>query len=84
MKAMLLAAGLATRLRPLTDHEPKTAVPVLNIPLIKFIFQMLRKTGVTEVMINLHYLPALCQHPAHGIGVNARDIGIHPPSTRIG
>lgn len=56
MKAMLLAAGLGTRLRPLTNHTPKPLIPVNGIPLIFYNLALLKKYGITKVVINLHYL----------------------------
>jgi NDP-sugar pyrophosphorylase family protein len=57
MKAMILAAGLGTRMRPLTLKRSKPVLPVLNRPLLHWTLEMLASHGVTEVMINLHYLP---------------------------
>ena len=56
MKAMILAAGLGTRLRPLTDSIPKPLLPISGTPLIVWNLLLLRKGGIREVMINLHYL----------------------------
>ncbi len=56
MKAMILAAGLGTRLRPFTDTLPKPLVPVGGRPLIVWNLLLLRSHGVREVMINLHHL----------------------------
>ncbi|MEK9146094.1 MAG: nucleotidyltransferase family protein, partial [Elusimicrobiota bacterium] len=56
-KAMLLAAGAGTRLRPLTDQTPKPMVPVVNRPVIGHVLDNLLKHGVEEVMINLHMHP---------------------------
>lgn len=55
MKAMILAAGLGTRLRPLTDHLPKPLLPLGDRPLIHYSLFLLKKYGITEVMINLHH-----------------------------
>jgi NDP-sugar pyrophosphorylase family protein len=55
MKAMVLAAGLGTRLRPLTEETPKALVPVAGRPLIAYSLLQLRAAGVTEVVVNLHY-----------------------------
>jgi NDP-sugar pyrophosphorylase family protein len=57
LKAVILAAGLGTRMRPLTDKVAKPALPVLNEPLIVRTLRELRKAGVSEVMINLHHRP---------------------------
>jgi len=56
VKGMVLAAGLGTRLRPLTDRMPKALVPVGGRPMILHPLLWLRDQGVTEVVINLHYL----------------------------
>lgn len=56
MKAFLLAAGFGTRLKPLTDTMPKCLVPVAGKPLLYWWFQLLEHHGVTEVLINTHYL----------------------------
>jgi mannose-1-phosphate guanylyltransferase len=57
MKAFLLAAGLGTRLRPLTDHVPKCLVTVGGRPLLDLWLDSLRAAGVDEVLVNLHHLP---------------------------
>ena len=54
---MVLAAGLGTRMRPLTRLRAKPALPVMNRPLLHWTLDLLAKNGVTEVMINLHHLP---------------------------
>lgn len=55
MKAMVLAAGLGTRLRPLTDDRPKALVEVAGRPLIAYNLALLRHYGITEVVVNLHW-----------------------------
>jgi mannose-1-phosphate guanylyltransferase len=57
MKAILLAAGLGTRMRPLTLLRAKPALPVLNRPLLQWSLEAMAQAGVREVMVNLHYLP---------------------------
>ena len=57
MKAFLLAAGLGTRLRPLTNTIPKCLVPINGKPLLEYWFILFEKYGVDEVLVNLHYLP---------------------------
>jgi mannose-1-phosphate guanylyltransferase len=57
MKAMVLAAGLGTRLRPLTYEMAKPLVPVLNRPIMAHILELVRRHGFTEVIANLSYLP---------------------------
>ncbi len=55
MKAMILAAGLGTRLRPLTDHRPKALVEVAGRTLLEITLARLRVFGVREVIVNLHH-----------------------------
>jgi mannose-1-phosphate guanylyltransferase len=56
-KAFLLAAGLGTRLRPLTDTTPKCLVPVGGMPLLHWWLVICERLGVKEVLINTHHLP---------------------------
>ncbi len=56
MKALLLAAGYGTRLRPLTNTVPKCLVPIRNIPLLQIWLDKLSKAGVDSFLINTHYL----------------------------
>lgn len=58
MRALLLAAGRGTRLRPWTDHTPKCMVPVAGKPTLVRALEWLRRNGVTDVAINLHHRPA--------------------------
>jgi NDP-sugar pyrophosphorylase family protein len=55
MKAMILAAGLGTRLRPLTDTRPKALVEINNRTLLEITLTRLRAFGVTEAIINVHH-----------------------------
>lgn len=57
MKALLLAAGLGTRLRPLTDTIPKCMVPIHGRPLLDYWLQLLTDAGVNEIAVNTSYLP---------------------------
>jgi len=57
LKAMILAAGKGTRLLPLTKNLPKCLMPLAGRPLIDWQLSWLKKQGVTECVINLHYLP---------------------------
>ena len=55
-KAMVLAAGYGTRLRPLTDRMPKPLVPVAGRPMIEYALEKLRAYGIEEVIINVSHL----------------------------
>ena len=55
MKAMIFAAGLGTRLKPLTDTLPKALVPVCEKPLIEHVSRKLQAAGIDDVVVNIHY-----------------------------
>jgi NDP-sugar pyrophosphorylase family protein len=55
MKAMILAAGLGTRLKPLTDSVPKAMVTIAGNPLLFYTIQKLLTIGVKEIIINVHH-----------------------------
>ena len=59
MRAMILAAGLGTRLRPITYGMPKPMVPVLNRPVMEHIARLLARHGFGEAIANLHWFPDL-------------------------
>jgi mannose-1-phosphate guanylyltransferase len=70
LRALLLAAGRGTRLRPLTDAVPKCLVEINGRPLLDYWVELLSKGGIADILINLHYLPDAvrsyvksCQYP---------------------
>ena len=70
---MLLAAGLGTRLRPLTDTVAKCMIPIAGKPLLEHNVSVLRNYGVTDLGINLHHLPqTVMNHFGDGSGLGIR------------
>jgi mannose-1-phosphate guanylyltransferase len=61
IKALLLCAGLGTRLRPHTNHRPKPAIPFFGLPLCFYSLYFLRKIGCLDVAVNLHHMPEKMQ-----------------------
>lgn len=61
MKALLLAAGLGTRLRPLTERVPKCLVPIRGKPLLEYWLDSFLPNGISEVLINTHYLTGMVE-----------------------
>ena len=57
MKAMIFAAGLGTRLKPLTDRMPKALVPIQGKPLLEHLILKLKAAGFGELVINVHHFP---------------------------
>ena len=57
MRAMVLAAGIGERMRPLTDWLPKPLLPIANCPVMGYVLRHLGEHGFTEVVANLHYRP---------------------------
>ena len=73
MKAVILCAGLGTRLRPLTDTIPKVMVPIGDKPLLQYHIEWLVKNGITDIGINLFYLPeSIVNHFGDGSLFGAR------------
>lgn len=59
MRALLLAAGLGTRLRPLTNHVPKCLIPIHDRPVLDYWLELLVNNGIVEILVNTHYLAEL-------------------------
>lgn len=62
MKAMILAAGLGTRLRPLTDEIPKPMVPIVNKAVMEHLIELLREYKILEIIVNIHYRPEIIKN----------------------
>ena len=56
MKAVVMAGGEGSRLRPLTLHRPKPLVPVVNKPVMQHILELLVRHGIRDIVVTLHYL----------------------------
>jgi len=72
MKAVIMAGGEGTRLRPLTCNRPKPMVPIANKPVMEHIIELLKKYGITEVAVTLQYMPELIKEYFH----DGSDFGI--------
>ena len=57
MRAMIFAAGLGTRLKPLTDTLPKALVPLAGKPLLQWQIERLKAAGITDIVVNVHHFP---------------------------
>ncbi len=78
VKAMILAAGFGTRLRPLTDTLPKPILPIGGRPIIEYTLRLLKHHGITDVIINLHHLggkikDALGDGDRYGVSITYSD-----------
>lgn len=75
MKALIMAGGEGTRLRPLTCNRPKPMVPVMNKPVMEHIIQLLKQHNITEIGVTLQYMPQIIREyfgDGSDLGVNIR------------
>lgn len=80
MKGMILAGGLSTRLYPLTLDLPKPLVPVLDRPVLGHVIEYLRRFGVDDLVVNIHYFPeAVTAYAGDGSGFGVRITYLHEP-----
>ncbi|MFZ5592610.1 MAG: nucleotidyltransferase family protein, partial [Bacillota bacterium] len=61
MKAIIMAGGEGSRLRPLTCDRPKPMVPVANVPMMEHIVELLKQNGLTRIGVTLQYMPQIIQ-----------------------
>lgn len=78
MKAMVFAAGLGTRLRPLTDSMPKALAPVAGRPALQHVLEHIKSAGIKDVVVNVHHFPEqicrfLDEHDNFGLNVCISD-----------
>ena len=57
MKAVIMAGGQGTRLRPLTSNQPKPMIPIVNIPCMEHIVELLKRHGFTDIAVTLQFMP---------------------------
>ncbi|MEK9137720.1 MAG: nucleotidyltransferase family protein, partial [Bacteroidota bacterium] len=73
MKAVIMAGGFGTRLRPLTCNTPKPMAPVMNKPMMHHIVELLRSHGITDLTATLFYSPeAITNHFGNGSKLGVR------------
>ncbi len=84
VRAMILAAGLGTRMRPLTDERAKPALPVRGRPVVSLLLELLAREGVREVLINLHHLPETIRRAVEADHPPALDIRWSNEETPLG
>jgi mannose-1-phosphate guanylyltransferase len=77
VKAFLLAAGVGSRLRPITDAVPKCMVPIGGQPMLDIWLDALDRAGVDEVLVNLHHLPEVVRRH-----LDARASSVEAPAVR--
>src|SRR6185295_6412188 len=74
MKAILLAGGKGTRLRPLTLHTPKPIVPIFDRPFLRYQIDLLRQVPeIDEIVLSLNYQPRRIEE----VFGNGEDLGVH-------
>ena len=78
MKAMIFAAGLGTRLKPLTDNMPKALVPLAGKTLLQWQIERLKAAGITDIVVNVHHFPDMIinylnEHDNFGCNIQVSD-----------
>ncbi len=73
MKAVVMAGGEGSRLRPLTSNQPKPMVPVFNKPIMEYTIRLLKEQGITDIVVTLQFLPQMIKNyfgDGSDLGVN--------------
>lgn len=78
MKGMIFAAGLGTRLRPLTNDRPKALVEVGGKPMLRRVIERFKQAGITEIVVNVHHfadkiIEYLCDNNNFGVTIHVSD-----------
>jgi hypothetical protein len=66
MKAVVMAGGEGSRLRPLTIQRPKPMVPIVNKPVMEHVLDLLKKHGITDIVVTVQYLASVIQKASEG------------------
>lgn len=83
MKAMILTAGLGTRLRPATLKIPKPAIPLLNVPLVGYSIHLLKSAGFTELVCNTHHLPHIMKDAIQRLSKDFKNVDFSDEEGKI-
>src|SRR4051794_11755559 len=62
MKAVIMAGGKGTRLRPLTSNQPKPMIPIVNTPCMEHIVRLLKSHGLEDILVTLEFMPEVIQN----------------------
>ena len=84
MKALIMAAGFGTRLRPLTDRIPKALVPVVNVPVLERNIKYLSEYGIRDIIINAHYHSDRVREFAASFRVPGVSLTLNPEKVILG
>lgn len=76
MKAMIFAAGMGTRLKPITDTMPKALVPIAGKPLLEHVARKLKASGIDEAVVNVHHFADMIEEWIHADAVNENGTGL--------
>jgi CTP:molybdopterin cytidylyltransferase MocA len=82
LPALVLTAGLGTRLRPLTLVRAKPAVPIAGEPIVRHIIRWLRGAGISDLVLNLHHLPETIASLPSATAVISTSACVIPGSSR--
>lgn len=84
MKAMVLAAGYGTRIRPLSDRRPKPLLPIVGRPLIDYVLHHLSQLGISKIGVNLHHGAVQMEDHLRNHTPNGIELYLSPETTILG